>query len=105
MAQRYSQRPSQVLGIPNRFSAATAYDFDLAVMKLARVIEARSQETIETWETPPKPPVKGQVPVRKPKYTLAELLFEKVDGDGTGAPGEIDPAEDDALSHLPAALL
>lgn len=87
-----------------RFSDTTAYDFDLAVMKYARMIETRLKETDTVWEKPPKPPGSGQVPVQKPRYSLTELLFERNDGSpDAGDRGADTP--DDTLAHLPAALL
>lgn len=73
-------------------------------MTLARVIETRSKETDTEWVTPPKPPTKGQVPAQKPRYSLAELLFERPGGD---VPHVDDDGgiSDDTLAHLPAALL
>lgn len=85
------------------FSSATRYDFDRSVAALARVIEARSQETVPVWEDPPKPPSKGQVQVRKPRYTLAELLSDP--REDIGLDGDDDEAFADALSSLPTASL
>lgn len=82
-------------------SGPTRFDFDRGVATLARTIEARLNETVESWETPPKPPTPGQVQVRKPKYTLRELVLDAPESDDPDAPMDVD----DALAHLPAGLL
>ncbi len=86
------------------YSGPTRYDFDRSVMTLARVIENRSKETDTVWVDPPKPPTKGQVPVQKLRYTLAELLFEPTGDQDPNVSQDPDIA-DDSLAHLPAALL
>jgi hypothetical protein len=86
----------------NGYSAPTAYDFDLAVMALARVIEARSEETDDVLQTARKTPA-GHVWVPKRRYQLSTLLTPPKDG-------ETDHDHDDApplpaLSFLPTADL
>ena len=91
--------PSQQFGLAQRFSAATAYDFDLAVLALGRLIEARLTETVEEEYTPPKRPP-GRAVRHVPRHTLRALL--------TDPPEAIDPRDDDApalpeLAFLPTA--
>lgn len=85
----------------NGHSPATAYDFDRAVMSLARVIENRREELMDKIVSVPKAPPKGSTVIQVPRYTMMELLF---DGD-EDAPieGTVPPSEE--LSHLPTALL
>lgn len=85
----------------NGYSPATAYDFDRAVMSLARVIENRRDELVDKVVSAPKAPPKGSTIIQVPKYTMLELLFD-VDED---APGDVTVAPSETLSHLPTALL
>lgn len=84
----------------NGHSPATAYDFDRAVMSLARVIENRRDETIDKIVSAPASPPKGSTVIQVPKFSMLELLFDAEDAldDVTVPPSE-------ALSHLPTALL
>lgn len=102
MGQRYSQRPSDVMEMRQAgISGPTRYDFDRAVMTLARVIDARSQETAEVLEPLPKSAPKGQHYARKPKYTMAELLFP----DPAETPDDATPDTDPIFAHLPASMI
>lgn len=84
------------------WSAATAYDFDRAVMTLARVINARREETVERIVTAPNAPPKGQTVKQVPKYSMRQLLADVADDDDlTDDTGPLP----DALRDLPTALL
>lgn len=85
----------------NGHSPATAYDFDRAVMSLARVIENRREEMVDKVVSAPKAPPKGSTVIQVPKYTMLQLLFD-TDEDAP-VEGTLPPSE--ALSHLPTALL
>ncbi len=85
----------------NGYSPTTAYDFDRAVMSLARVIENRRDELVDKVVSMPKAPPKGSTVIQVPKYTMFQLLFD-VDED---APGDVTLPASEALSHLPTALL
>lgn len=66
MCQRYSQRPSTVIGIDSEW---LAYDFDLAVSYLGITVENRLQERKET--------IRNGKQVSEPKYTIQEALGAK----------------------------
>lgn len=85
----------------NGYSPATAYDFDRAVMSLARVIENRREELVDKIVSTPKAPPKGSHIIQVPKFTMLELLFET--DEDAGIDEALPPSE--ALSHLPTALL
>lgn len=84
----------------NGFLPATAYDFDRAVMTLARVVEAKRDEMKDKLVSLPSSPPKGSHVIQVPRYTMMELLFdaEGVDTDPASPPSA-------ALSHLPTSLL
>lgn len=101
LCQRYGVMPSDRLRLEaNGVPEAVAYDFDFAVAMLASTMEARLRETVQVEvENGPKP-TKGYHFEQRPKYTLAQLLFEPE----TGA--EDDDGElPDVFAGLPAALL
>ncbi|MGI8404982.1 MAG: hypothetical protein ACR2OE_09515 [Thermomicrobiales bacterium] len=84
----------------NGYSPGTAYDFDRAVMSLARVIENRRDETVDKVVSAQKSPPKGSTIIQVPKFTMMELLFDTED---MGIDQTLPSSE--ALSHLPTALL
>jgi hypothetical protein len=94
--------PSERLRLEAKgFSAGIAYDFDRAVMTLARVVDARQKETVDTLEPEPGKTPKGMVRVQKPKYTMMQLLYDPLDHEPDGG----DAPVPESLRNLPTALL
>jgi hypothetical protein len=94
--------PSERLRLEAKgFSAGTAYDFDRAVMTLARVVDARQKETVDTLKPEPKKAPKGMVRAQKPKYTMMQLLYDEPDEELADG----DASVPESLRNLPTALL
>lgn len=101
IAQRYRQLPDTVLELREAgFSSTARYAFNRAVFTLASRIERQSQETVEEMVPEPSKPPKGMTRSRRPKWSLAELLYDRSEETESDEGGVLPEFE-----NLPAALL